>query len=155
MDTQRLTHSPFEQKSILKSWRIGLVQVNTSYLSIWNALRHCLNKIPNLLMNEILEQIRRLVYLFLTVLSEEGGDKLGGWADEPHKGGKPHHVAVDKTYQVGDWPSSRRRERSIPLRSTHSCYQFNVDSCECVPSQICHSNQYSSKAARQTLGWKA
>ena len=30
-----------------------------------------------------------------------------------------------------------------------------MDSCECVPSQICHSNQYSSKAARQTLGWKA
>lgn len=105
-------------------------------------------------MNEIFEPIRWLVYLFLTVLSEEGGDELVGGAGEPHKGGKPHHVAADKTYQVGNWPSSRRRERSIPLRSTHSHYQCNVDSCECVPSQICHSNQYTSKAARQNLDGK-
>jgi len=97
------------------------VLVNISHISIWNALQHCLNKIPNLLMNEI-EPIRWLVYLFLTVLSEEGGDELVGGAGEPHKGGKPHHVAADKTYQVGDWPSSRRRERSIPLRSIHSRY---------------------------------
>ena len=70
------------------------------------------------------EPIRWLAYLFLAVLFEQGGDELVGRAGEAHEGGKPHHVAVDKTNQVVEWPSSRGKGESIPLVSCDDVLKF-------------------------------